>query len=107
MLMGRVVGEVWATQKDAKVDGFKFLVVRQIGLDRELAGSYVVAVDAVGVGVGEVVLVAQGSSARQCASTTGKPVDAVVMAIVDDIGVTERDWSEFDARRIEVPEVTR
>ena len=98
MLLGRVVGEVWATRKDPRVENMKFLVVRQLGLDRELAASFVVAVDSVGAGPGEVVLVAQGSSARQCELTTGKPVDAVVMAILDDFDVDERDWSEFDQR---------
>jgi ethanolamine utilization protein EutN/carbon dioxide concentrating mechanism protein CcmL len=61
----------------------KFLVVRQLGVDNEETGSYVVAVDAVGAGVDEVVLYASGSSARQTVLTKDKPCDAVIMAIVD------------------------
>ena len=101
MLIGRVIGEVWATRKDPKVDGMKFLVVRQIGPDRTELASCVVAVDVVGAGPGEVVLVAQGSSARQTEATTGRPVDAVIMAIVDDMTAEDRDWAEFDARSME------
>ena len=98
MLMGRVVGEVWATRKDPGIDDMKLLVVGQLSTDRGLQSGYVVAVDSVGAGVGEIVLVAQGSSARQSELTTGKPVDAVVMAIVDDFSVEDRDWQAFDAR---------
>ena len=101
MLMGRVVGEVWATRKDPGIENTKLLVVRQIATDKELQSGYVVAVDAVGAGVGEVVLVAQGSSARQSEVTTGKPVDAVIMAIVDDFDVDDRDWAAFDARGVD------
>lgn len=70
------------------MSGMKFLVVRQIDEKDSETGSYVVAVDAVGAGVGEVVLYASGSSARQTELTRDRPCDAVIMAIVDswDIG---------------------
>lgn len=100
MLMGRIVGEVWATCKDPKVENMKFMVVRQVDHERNLGDSHVVAVDAVGAGVGEVVLVAQGSSARQSELTTDRPVDAVIMAIVDDVNTEDRDWAEYDARSV-------
>lgn len=100
MLMGRVVGEVWATRKDARVEGMKFLVVRQVDLAMKLKDAYVVAVDAVGAGVGEMVLVTQGSSARQSDQTKDKPVDAVVSAIVDDVHAIDRDWTAFDKKTI-------
>lgn len=65
------------------MDGLKFLVLQQIGIDSAAAGGYVVAADAVGAGVDEVVLYATGSSARQTVATHERPCDAVVMAIVD------------------------
>lgn len=70
------------------MSGMKFLVVGQIDESNEATGSYVVAVDAVGAGVGEVVLYASGSSARQTELTRDRPCDAVIMAIVDswDVG---------------------
>jgi microcompartment protein CcmK/EutM len=74
------------------MEGMKFLVVRQLDSENAVTGSYVVAVDAVGAGVGEVVLYASGSSARQTELTRDRPVDAVIMAIVDswDVGGEER-----------------
>lgn len=83
MLLGRVTGTLVATQKEPLMEGLKLLVVRQLGVDNSDGSGYVVAVDAVGAGVGEVVMYASGSSARQTAITQNKPCDAVVMAIVD------------------------
>ena len=83
MLLGKVVGSLVATRKDEKMEGLKFLVVRQIGVDGKESANYVVAVDAVGAGVGEVVMYASGSSARQTKVTDQRPCDAVIMAIVD------------------------
>jgi microcompartment protein CcmK/EutM len=81
--LAKVLGTVVATEKDSKLQGFKFLMLGLWGHDNKPAGGSVVAVDAVGAGVGEMVLFASGSSARQTAATDNKPVDAVVMAIVD------------------------
>ncbi|HUP01997.1 MAG TPA: EutN/CcmL family microcompartment protein [Gemmatimonadota bacterium] len=85
--MGRVVGSVVATRKDEKLTGLKLLVVRNLDLELGPEGGYVVAADAVGAGAGEVVLYATGSSARQTAMTDNRPVDAVIMAIVDEYDV--------------------
>jgi microcompartment protein CcmK/EutM len=88
MQLGRVTGTLVASRKEPLMSGMKFLVVNQIDEANEETGSYVVAVDAVGAGVGEVVLYASGSSARQTEVTKDRPCDAVIMAIVDswDVG---------------------
>lgn len=83
MQLGKIVGTVVSSHKEAKLEGLKFQLVRFLDLEMRPAGGTVVAVDGVGAGVGEVVLVAAGSSARLTAVTEGKPVDAVIMAIVD------------------------
>jgi len=83
MLLGRVAGTLVASRKEELLEGMTFLVVRQVGSDGEETGGYVVAVDAVGAGVGEMVMYASGSSARQTAVTKDRPCDAVIMAIVD------------------------
>ena len=83
MRMGRVVGTVVATRKDPSLEGVKFLVVETLNLDVTADGGYVIAVDAVGAGANDVVLLASGSSARQTNVTKDRPVDAVIMAIVD------------------------
>ncbi|HJR54903.1 MAG TPA: EutN/CcmL family microcompartment protein [Gemmatimonadota bacterium] len=87
MKMGRVIGAVVASRKDEKLQGLKLLVVRNLDLELASEKGYVVAADAVGAGAGEVVLYATGSSARQTAITDGRPVDAVIMAIVDEYDV--------------------
>ncbi len=91
MLLGKVVGTIWSTRKDESLVGSKFLIVRQLNLDYSPKESTLIAIDSVGAGVGEVVLVAQGSSARQTDITQNKPVDAVVMAIVDKLDVSAKD----------------
>ena len=74
------------------MEGLKFLVVRHVDVENNDLPSFVVAADAVGAGVGEVVLVATGSSARQTEATRDRPCDAVVMAIVDtwEVGGEEK-----------------
>jgi len=83
MNLAKVLGTVVASRKDEKLTGLKLLLLAQVGPDGEATGTHVVAADAVGAGPGELVLYASGSSARQTVQTDGKPVDAVVMAIVD------------------------
>ena len=92
MHLGRVVGTLVASRKEPLMEGMKLLIVRQLDADNAETGGYVVAVDAVGAGEGEIVLYASGSSARQTETTRDRPVDAVVMAIVDswDVGGEER-----------------
>jgi microcompartment protein CcmK/EutM len=96
MILGRVIGTVWATRKDEKLEGMKFQFVRAVDLDYKPLNNFVVAVDSVGAGAGEIVLIAQGSSARMTWLTKDKPVDAVIMAIVDrlDVEVPESEWEE-------------
>ncbi|HET53831.1 MAG TPA: ethanolamine utilization protein EutN [Ignavibacteria bacterium] len=91
MLLGKVIGTVWSTRKDENLVGAKFLIVRELDLDYKPLKNFVVAVDSVGAGVGEIVLAALGSSARQTNITKNKPVDAVIMAIVDKLDVSVKD----------------
>jgi microcompartment protein CcmK/EutM len=87
MLMGRVVGTVVSTRKDPELEGLKFLIVKACDFDGKPTGASVVAADSVGAGIGEVVLYAAGSSARQTTATQNRPVDATIMAIVDVVEV--------------------
>ena len=83
MLLGRVVGTLVATRKEPSLEGLKFLVLRQLDIQGQAIGGYRVAADAVGAGLGEVVLYATGSAARQTKRTHERPCDGVIMAIVD------------------------
>src|SRR5438552_5945240 len=87
MVLGRVIGTLVASRKEPTLEGLKLLVVRACDVDGELVGPIAIAVDAVGAGIGEVVLYASGSSARQTQATQNRPVDATIMAIVDQVAV--------------------
>jgi microcompartment protein CcmK/EutM len=91
MILGKVIGTVWSTKKDENLVGSKLLIVRQLDLDFQEKSNFLIAVDSVGAGEGEVVLVASGSSARQTVITKNKPVDAVIMAIVDKLDVSIKE----------------
>ncbi len=88
MLIGKVVGSVVATRKDEKLEGRKLLVVQVHNHENKPTEQYVVAADSVQAGIGDMVLYATGSSARQTHATENRPVDAVVMAVIDswDLG---------------------
>ncbi len=84
MILAKVIGTIVSTQKESSMDGLKFLLLQQIDSEGKVKGGIVVAADAVDAGVGEIVLYASGSSARQTKRTENRPCDAVVMAIVDN-----------------------
>lgn len=82
-MIARVIGTLVSTQKESTLEGLRFLVCQPVNAGGDKTGSALVAADAVGAGVGEMILYATGSSARQTIATQNRPVDAVVMAIVD------------------------
>jgi microcompartment protein CcmK/EutM len=88
MFLGKVVGTIWATRKNEELVGMTFQLVKHVGLDYKVKDTFVVAVDTVQAGVGDIVLVCSGSSARQTTLTKNKPVDAVIMAVVDKLDVS-------------------
>jgi microcompartment protein CcmK/EutM len=88
---------VVASRKEPSLEGLKLLALRQLDIEGEPTGAYVIAADAVGAGVGEVVLYATGSSARQTVVTDKRPCDGVVMAIVDILEVDGK--VKFDKSR--------
>jgi microcompartment protein CcmK/EutM len=87
VLIAKVIGTVVATKKDPELEGLKLLLLRGADVEGNAQGAVLVAIDSVGAGVGELVLYAAGSSARQTRTTRDRPVDHVVMAIVDRIDV--------------------
>lgn len=102
MILARVVGTVVSSHKSAKIEGIKLLLVEKIDPDTmQGKKDYVVAMDAVGAGIGEIVFFVSGSSARLTEVTAGKPSDAAIIAIVDivekDGRVTYRKDAEQEA----------
>lgn len=83
MLLAKVIGTVVATRKEPELEGLRMLLLRELDAAMHATGKTIVAVDAVGAGPGEIVLFAAGSSARQTQATQNRPVDHVIMAVVD------------------------
>jgi len=90
MELARVDGNVVATAKNDRLDGFKLLLVNLVGPDLKTTNNYLVAVDSVGAGEGEIVIVVRGSSARQSAQLTTVPTDSSIVAIVDTIELQKK-----------------
>jgi microcompartment protein CcmK/EutM len=83
MILGVVVGTVVSTKKAGDIPGSKYLLVAQSSPSGQAKTNPLVALDVVGAGIGELVIVSQGSSARQTETTKEKPIDAVIVGIVD------------------------
>jgi len=89
MIIGRIVGTVVATRKDPRLEGKKLLLVRPMTLEGDDESNYVVAIDTVGAGFRERVLVVSGSSARLAEGLKDRPVDAAIVGIIDTVEVTD------------------
>ena len=87
MLIARVIGTTVSTIKDEKLEGRKLLILRQTDETGATSGKPYVAVDTVDAGIGDLVLTAAGSSARQTTVTKDTPVDSVIMSIIDSLEV--------------------
>ncbi|MCX7714152.1 MAG: EutN/CcmL family microcompartment protein [Clostridia bacterium] len=83
MIMGKVFGTVISTSKNSQLVGYKFMLVQHIENDA-LVDKFLVAVDGVGAGIGEKVLVATGSAARLALDNKDAPVDAAIVGIIDE-----------------------
>lgn len=91
MVIGKVLGNLVCTQKSSRLDGVKFMIVQPIDLNTlKLEGKSLVAIDTVGAGVGEIVMLVSGSSARQTERTNNTPTDASIIAIIDTIEVGDK-----------------
>lgn len=91
MIIGDVIGNLWATKKDDKLNGLKLLVVRPLSYIKGKEEKVIIAVDSVGAGIGETVLVVNGSSARVNLKDFSAPVDATIVAIVDKVDIMKED----------------
>lgn len=85
MFLGRVIGTVWATRKEERLEGLKLQIVREVDLQLKPTSKFVIAADVVQAGMGEIVLVSTGSAARQSPLVEKRPVDALIMAVIDNL----------------------
>jgi len=97
MQIAKVVGTVVSTNKSERLSGLKLLLVQPVDIgSMKEKGGMIVAIDTVGSGVGEVVMLVAGSSSRQTTSTDGKPVDLSIVAIIDHIDLgSKRIFEKF------------
>ena len=84
MIIAMVVGNVWSTRKQDPLNGLKFMVVQRVPLSKDDKNKGFVAVDCVGAGIGEKVLIATGSAARRALGNDDIPVDAAIVGIIDE-----------------------
>ncbi|OXM13823.1 EutN/CcmL family microcompartment protein [Paenibacillus herberti] len=89
MLLGKVVGSVWATQKETGMENLKLMIVQPIDCFGNSSGQTVIAVDRIGAGVGERVIVSRGNPARMLFPQKVVPIDAIIVGIVDSLEVGE------------------
>lgn len=89
MIIGKVVGSLFSTRKSEELVGNKFMIVEPVESMRN-TGSRLVAIDIIGAGIGEYVLVAQGSAARIGCDMADAPIDAAIVGIIDE----GQDWSK-------------
>jgi ethanolamine utilization protein EutN len=84
MLIAKVLGNLWATKKDERLNGYKLLAVQIKG---SVSGETIVAVDTIGAGVGEDVLIVRGSMTRNILQDKDTPIDAAIVGIIDSVEV--------------------
>lgn len=89
MIIGKVVGKLWSTRKDEKLNGQKFLIVKTMRNKEEMDNSMLVCADSVGAGTGDLVLIVKGGSARVSVGDKEIPIDTAIVGIIDTIEVED------------------
>lgn len=87
MKIGKLIGTVVATRKDEKLVGSKLMITQPLDLELNPKGDPFIAVDTVGAGVGEIILYVSGTAGRIAARKLDSPIDAAIVAIVDNVDV--------------------
>jgi ethanolamine utilization protein EutN len=82
MLLGRVIGSLWSTRKDEKLNGWKFMMVDILNQNNEKQ-AFIIAADNAGAGIGDKVLISQGNAARISAGNPEVPIDAMIVGVID------------------------
>lgn len=90
MILGKVVGTVISTHKNIDIDGAKFLLIEKCNHKGEKKGDFLVALDIIGAGKDELVMISESTSARETPVTKNKPIDALIVGIIDVIDDNEK-----------------
>lgn len=89
MILGKVVGTVVSTNKNIGIEGAKLLLVEKCNQKGEKKNDFLVALDLVGAGNDELVMISESTSARETPTTKNKPIDAIIVGIIDTIDENE------------------
>lgn len=89
MVIGKVVGKLWSTRKDEKLNGQKFLIVNVMKNKSKIDDGFLVCADNVGAGTGDLVLIVKGGSARVSIGDKDIPIDTAIVGIIDTIEVED------------------
>jgi ethanolamine utilization protein EutN len=89
MKIARVIGNVWATHKEQRLTGLRFLIVQPLNRQKEKESEIIVAADPLGAGIGQDVLLVQGSSAVRALRDSDLPVDAAVVAVIEKLEISD------------------
>ncbi|OFX58472.1 MAG: ethanolamine utilization protein EutN [Bacteroidetes bacterium GWA2_30_7] len=90
MILAKVVGTVVSTVKNDGISGASYLLIEKCNQSGDRKGDFIVALDLVGAGNNEMVIVAEGSSARETSQTVNKPLDALIVGIIDLIDENDK-----------------
>lgn len=90
MILGKVVGTVVSTKKSIGIEGARFLLIDKCNAKGDKKGDFIVALDIIGVGNDEMVMISESTSARETPITTNKPIDALIVGIIDSIDELEQ-----------------
>ena len=84
MIIGIVLDSIWCTRKEDSLTGVKLMTVKLLDKENQKDSDIIVAADIIGAGVGEKVLITQGSSARRTIGFNESPIDAIIVGIIDE-----------------------
>ncbi|TDK60890.1 ethanolamine utilization protein EutN [Bacillus salipaludis] len=87
MRLARVEGSIWAIQKEKGMENIKLLIVQPINVEKQPEGNVIIAMDRIGAGIGEFVIITQGTPAQKLMGEKGAPIDAAIVGIVDSLEV--------------------
>ncbi|MDQ6598554.1 EutN/CcmL family microcompartment protein [Bacillus salipaludis] len=87
MRLARVEGSIWAIQKEKGMENIKLLIVQPINVEKQPEGNVIIAMDRIGAGIGEFVIITQGTPAQKLMGEKGTPIDAAIVGIVDSLEV--------------------
>ncbi|WP_026573449.1 EutN/CcmL family microcompartment protein [Bacillus sp. UNC438CL73TsuS30] len=87
MRLARVDGSIWAIQKEKGMENIKLLIVQPVNVEKQPEGNVIIAMDRIGAGIGEYVIISQGTPAQKLTGEKNSPIDAAIVGIIDSFEI--------------------